>query len=84
MLYLVNEFVSCSVLQESFVEEALAQMEGSTLADMFDFLSKELIRLQVTKRQVYLYRTQLKEYTWACIDGVVKNCFLVFRLFESF
>lgn len=33
--------------QESFVEEALAQMEGSTLADMFDFLSKELIRLQV-------------------------------------
>ena len=34
-------------LQESFVEEALAQMEGSTLADMFDFLSKELIRLQV-------------------------------------
>ena len=34
-------------LQDSFVEEALAQMEGSTLADMFDFLSKELIRLQV-------------------------------------
>ena len=33
--------------QDSFVEEALAQMEGSTLADMFDFLSKELIRLQV-------------------------------------
>ena len=34
-------------LQDSFVEEALSQMEGSTLADMFDFLSKELIRLQV-------------------------------------
>lgn len=42
-------FVLCCLifLQESFVEEALAQMEGSTLADMFDFLSKELIRLQV-------------------------------------
>ena len=34
-------------LQESFVEEALAQLEGSTLADMFDFLSKELIRIEV-------------------------------------
>ena len=40
-------FRSFSFLQDSFVEEALAQMEGSTLADMFDFLSKELIRLQV-------------------------------------
>ena len=40
-------FRSFFFLQESFVEEALAQMEGSTLADMFDFLSKELIRLQV-------------------------------------
>ena len=39
-------FVLC-FSQDSFVEEALAQMEGSTLADMFDFLSKELIRLQV-------------------------------------
>ena len=26
--------------KSSFEEEALAQMEGSTLADMFDFLSK--------------------------------------------
>lgn len=26
--------------KESFVEEAMAQMEGATLADMFDFLSK--------------------------------------------
>ena len=34
------------------MEEALAQMEGSTLADMLDFLSKELIRLQVTKKNV--------------------------------
>lgn len=44
----IKEFVSCFALQESFVEEALAQMEGSSLADMLDFLSKELIRLQVT------------------------------------
>lgn len=36
--------------KDSFVEEALAQMEGSTLADMFDFLSKELIRLQEERR----------------------------------
>ena len=42
-----NMFSLISFNQESFVEEALAQMEGSTLADMFDFLSKELIRLQV-------------------------------------
>ena len=41
--------VHCSVYKDSFVEEALAQMEGSTLADMFDFLSKELIRLQVRR-----------------------------------
>ena len=81
MLYIVNEFVSCSALQESFVEEALAQMEGSTLADMFDFLSKELIRLQVTMRQVYLYGTQLTEYMWACIDVLSKICFSVCRLF---
>ena len=33
--------------KESYVEEALAQVEGSSLADMFDFLSKELVRLQV-------------------------------------
>ena len=43
----INFFCSFFFLQDSFVEEALAQMEGSTLADMFDFLSKELIRLQV-------------------------------------
>ncbi|XP_067029644.1 cilia- and flagella-associated protein 91-like [Acropora muricata] len=36
--------------KNSFVEEALAQMEGSTLADMFDFLSKELIRIQEERR----------------------------------
>ena len=44
---LIYLFLFFFFLQDSFVEEALAQMEGSTLADMFDFLSKELIRLQV-------------------------------------
>lgn len=29
--------------KESFVEEAMAQTEGATLADMFDFLSKVVI-----------------------------------------
>ena len=29
------------------MNEALSEMEGSTVADMFDFLSKQLIRLQV-------------------------------------
>ena len=32
------------------MEEAVAQVEGSTLADMFDFLSKELVRLQEERR----------------------------------
>ena len=58
-------------------------MEGSTLADMFDFLSKELIRLQVTKRQVYLHGTQLTEYTWACID-VLSSLFLLENVFFIF
>ena len=55
-------FVSCFALQESFVEEALAQMEGSTLADMLDFLSKELIRLQVTKKTLLQLLKQMKVY----------------------
>ncbi|CAB3979780.1 Hypothetical predicted protein [Paramuricea clavata] len=36
--------------KESFVDEALSEMEGSTVADMFDFLSKEIIRLQEARR----------------------------------
>ena len=35
------------VLQEMGVDEALSQVEGESLGDMLDFLSKELIRLQV-------------------------------------
>ncbi len=34
--------------QESYVDEGLAQLEGESLGDMLDFLSKELIRLQVS------------------------------------
>ncbi|XP_052253819.1 cilia- and flagella-associated protein 91-like [Dreissena polymorpha] len=36
--------------QESLVDEALAKVEGKSLGDMFDFLSKELIRLQEERR----------------------------------
>ena len=36
--------------QESLVDEALAKVEGSSLGEMFDFLSKELIRLQEERR----------------------------------
>lgn len=36
--------------QESLVDEALAKVEGESLGDMFDFLSKELIRLQEERR----------------------------------
>jgi hypothetical protein len=32
------------------VDEALSQMEGDSLGDMADFLSKELIRLQEERR----------------------------------
>lgn len=37
-------------LQESQVDEALAKVEGGSLGEMFDFLSKELIRLQEERR----------------------------------
>ena len=33
--------------QESFIDEALGQLEGASLGDMLDFLSKEIIRFQV-------------------------------------
>ncbi|KAK7106474.1 cilia- and flagella-associated protein 91-like isoform X2 [Littorina saxatilis] len=36
--------------KESLVDEALSQVESSSLGDMFDFLSKELIRLQEERR----------------------------------
>lgn len=34
----------------SLIENHLAGLEGRTLADMFDFLSKELVRLQEERR----------------------------------
>lgn len=36
--------------KESFVDEALSKLEGSSLGDALDFLSKELIRLQEERR----------------------------------
>ncbi|XP_076457468.1 cilia- and flagella-associated protein 91-like [Babylonia areolata] len=36
--------------KESLVDEALSGLEGESLGDMFDFLSKELIRLQEERR----------------------------------
>ena len=39
-----------SIIQESQVDEALAKVEGQSLGEMFDFLSKELTRLQEERR----------------------------------
>lgn len=39
-----------SFLQELLVDEAMSQLEGSSLADTMDFLSKELVRLQEERR----------------------------------
>ena len=36
--------------QENFVDEILSQLEGESIGDTLDFLSKELIRLQEERR----------------------------------
>nr|CAB3263584.1 protein MAATS1-like [Phallusia mammillata] len=36
--------------KEAFVDESLSQMEGETVGDMLDFLSKELVRLEEERR----------------------------------
>ena len=36
--------------KESFIDEGLSQVEGESLGDMLDFMSKELIRLQEERR----------------------------------
>ena len=36
------------IQKEAFVDEAISTLEGTAAGDMLDFLSKELIRLQVT------------------------------------
>ena len=36
--------------QESYIDEALGQMEGESMGDTLDFLQKELIRLQEERR----------------------------------
>ena len=35
------------IQKEAFVDEAISNLEGTATSDMLDFLSKELIRLQV-------------------------------------
>ena len=37
-------------MQESHIDEALSELEGRSLGDTLDFLSKELIRLQEERR----------------------------------
>lgn len=46
--------------KESFVEEAMAQMEGATLADMFDFLSKVHYRF---KCWYFIFSYQTLQFT---------------------
>ena len=41
--------------QESFVDEALSKLEGESIGDMLDFLSKELIRLE-EERRIHAFR----------------------------
>lgn len=43
-------YINNSFLQELLVDEAMSQLEGSSLADTMDFLSKELVRLQEERR----------------------------------
>lgn len=43
-------FNNKTTLQELLVDEAMSQLEGSSLADTMDFLSKELVRLQEERR----------------------------------
>ena len=38
------------LFKESHVDEALSELEGSSIGDAVDFLSKELIRLQEERR----------------------------------
>ena len=72
------------------MEEALAQIEGSSLADMFDFLSKELIRLQVTRDIMLQLSNLMKLYlheTYTIHMGLhrcdVKNCTFFIVSFPS-
>ena len=62
-------------MQESFIDEALSEMEGATVADMFDFLSKEIVRLQVTKKLSMQstndwYRVPLKRWAGGRIQAM--------------
>ncbi len=46
----VRLYMYTFLFQESFVDEGLSAAEGSSMGDMLDFLSKELIRLQEERR----------------------------------
>ena len=39
-----------TIFKESLIDEGLSEAEGSSMGDMLDFLSKELIRLQEERR----------------------------------
>ena len=41
---------ACCCLQEHFVDSCLSRLEGGSLGDVLDFLSKELVRLQEERR----------------------------------
>jgi len=44
-----DETALCPI-QEAVIDKMLSQLEGESLGDMLDFLSKELIRLQEERR----------------------------------
>lgn len=46
--------------QEGNVDEALSSLEGETIGDMMDFLSKELIRLQ-EERRIHAFRYEIDD-----------------------
>jgi len=48
-------FKQCTPLQESYVDEALGWLEGETVGEMLDFLSKELVRLE-EERRIHAFR----------------------------
>ena len=49
--YVLSHAVDVShMIQECLVDEALSRLEGESLGDMLDFLSKELRRLQEERR----------------------------------
>jgi len=50
IIIIVIAAVVVNGLQESAVNEVLSSLEGESLGDMLDFLSKELVRLEEERR----------------------------------